>query len=118
MLVADGKEASAINAIKAAQGGSGVGDAELQLLAARTYAQWRGHVPDAVAIYDGLIEVGVPGRVWRRQRCVGRLPHPSCSSVPPPDRCRGTHCRSVPCQPPCSLPCPPRSRAPRTSGLT
>ncbi len=41
-----------------AEGGSSIGDAELALLLAKTYAQWRGHVPDALAVYDSLIEVG------------------------------------------------------------
>ncbi|KAI3435550.1 hypothetical protein D9Q98_001615 [Chlorella vulgaris] len=57
-LLADGKEAAAVEAVQAAQaeGGSTIGGAELQLLAAKTYAQWRGHVPDAIAVYDKLIE--------------------------------------------------------------
>jgi hypothetical protein len=65
-LVADGREAAALEAIKAAQsdGSSGIGSTELQLLAAKTYAQWRGHVPDALLVYDALIEVcGVCGGV-------------------------------------------------------
>lgn len=60
VLVADGKEAAAVEAVQAARaaaGSSGIGDTELQLLAGKTYAQWRGHVPDALAVYDGLIEV-------------------------------------------------------------
>ncbi|KAL4458116.1 hypothetical protein ABPG75_012981 [Micractinium tetrahymenae] len=59
VLVADGKEAAAVQAVQAARaegGSSGVGDAELALLLAKTYAQWRGHVPDALAVYDLLIE--------------------------------------------------------------
>lgn len=58
VLVADGKEAAAVEAVQAARadGGSSIGDAELALLLAKTYAQWRGHVPDALAVYDSLIE--------------------------------------------------------------
>lgn len=58
--MADGKEADAVAAVQAAQapgGSSGIGEVELALLAGKTYAQWRGHAPDAVAVYDGLIEV-------------------------------------------------------------
>jgi hypothetical protein len=61
VLLADGKEAAAVQAVQAAAaagGSSGIGEAELQLLAGKTYAQWRGHVPDALAVYDGLIQVG------------------------------------------------------------
>lgn len=59
-LLADGKEAAAVEAVQAARqagGSSGIGDVELQLLLAKTYSQWRGHAPDAQAVYDGLIEV-------------------------------------------------------------
>ena len=63
-LVAGGKEAAAVEAVLAAQaagGSDGIGAVELQLLAGRTYAQWRGHVPDALAVYDALIAVGGVG---------------------------------------------------------
>lgn len=59
-LVADGKEADAVAAVQAAQaagGSSDIGEVELALLAGKTYATWRGHAADAVAVYDGLIEV-------------------------------------------------------------
>ncbi|PRW18340.1 tetratricopeptide repeat-containing [Chlorella sorokiniana] len=58
-LVADGKEADAVAAVQAAQavgGSSGIGEVELALLSGKTYATWRGHAADAVAVYDGLIE--------------------------------------------------------------
>ena len=63
VLIADGKESAAADAVQAARaagGSSGIGATELALLAGKTYAQWRGHAPDAVAIYDSLIEV----RCW------------------------------------------------------
>lgn len=33
-----------------------IGDVELGLLLAKAYSQWRGHIPDALAQYDQLIE--------------------------------------------------------------
>lgn len=53
---------AAVQAAQAAGGSSDIGEVELALLAGKTYATWRGHAADAVAVYDGLIEVqGVHG---------------------------------------------------------
>lgn len=57
-LVADGKEAEAVDLVRAARdaGGAGLGSTEVELLLGRTYAQWRGHVSDALSTYDNLIQ--------------------------------------------------------------
>ena len=46
-------------AVKAAEGMAGIGEVELHLLLAKTYSQWRGHIPEALAVYDAIIKVMV-----------------------------------------------------------
>ncbi|KAL4534940.1 hypothetical protein Ndes2526A_g05800 [Nannochloris sp. 'desiccata'] len=58
-LVEEGKPQAAVEQIRAVSKSNQVkdiGEVELGLLLAKTYSQWRGHGPDAVAQYDALIE--------------------------------------------------------------
>jgi Tfp pilus assembly protein PilF len=58
-LVEEGKPQAAVDQIRSIQKSNkakDIGEVELGLLLAKTYSQWRGHGPDAVAQYDALIE--------------------------------------------------------------
>jgi len=59
-LVYDDKPQEAVERVRSALDSatvkSNLGDVELGLLLAKTYSQWRGHVPDALAQYDALAE--------------------------------------------------------------
>jgi len=58
-LVEEGKPQAAVEQIRVAsksKQAKDIGEVELGLLLAKTYSQWRGHGPDAVAQYDALIE--------------------------------------------------------------
>jgi cytochrome c-type biogenesis protein CcmH/NrfG len=58
-FVDEGKPQIAVEQIRSASKSSkakDIGEVELGLLLAKTYSQWRGHGPDAVAQYDALIE--------------------------------------------------------------
>ncbi len=35
----------------------GLGAVEVELLLGKVYSQWRGHISDALAVYDGLTQV-------------------------------------------------------------
>jgi cytochrome c-type biogenesis protein CcmH/NrfG len=58
-LVDEGKPQVAVEQIRTvskSKQAKDIGEVELGLLLAKTYSQWRGHGPDAVAQYDTLIE--------------------------------------------------------------
>lgn len=58
-LVEEGKPQAAVDEIRRVSKSpqsKDLGEIELGLLLAKTYSQWRGHGPDAVAQYDALIE--------------------------------------------------------------
>jgi Tfp pilus assembly protein PilF len=58
-LVEEGKPQTAVEQIRVvskSKQAKDIGEVELGLLLAKTYSQWRGHGPDAVAQYDALIE--------------------------------------------------------------
>lgn len=57
-LVRAGREAEAVQVVKAEVGREGrVGPVEARLLLGKVYSQWRGHTGDAAAVYDEIVRV-------------------------------------------------------------
>lgn len=105
-LVADGKEAAAVAAVQEASapgGSSGIGASELQLLAGKVFSQWRGHVPDAIAVYDALIEVR--GRCLREGDGLGSGLEMVTGGLTDVGS-QTAHSPHAPCSLPIFLPCP------------
>ena len=57
-LMQSGKQKDAIAQVQSLKqkGSDGLADVELGMLEAKLYAQWRGHIPDAFAVYEKLCE--------------------------------------------------------------
>lgn len=56
-LMASGNQKDAINEVKGLRGtGNSLGDVELGMLQAKLLAQWRGHSPEAIQLYEELCE--------------------------------------------------------------